>query len=189
MSAQPTPRFTHEEFLDREIQSPFRHEFRQGRIEMMAGGTFRHGAIGANTLMAFGQALADRDCTILGPDVLVHIESASTSTYPDVMVICGSPSYADLREILVDNPSVIVEVLSPSTEGYDRGEKFDAYKQLPSLLEFVLVHQKTARVECFSRRPDGSWQHDEVSGMNACLKIESLGVKIPLSAIYRRMEF
>jgi Uma2 family endonuclease len=189
MSAQPTPRFTHEEFLDREIQSPFRHEFRQGRIEMMAGGTRNSSLIASNFLVLLGQILADRDCEVHGPELLVHIENTLTSTYPDVMVICGSPSYADRREIIVDNPILVVEVLSPSTEDYDRGEKVDAYKQLPSLREFVLVNQKAAHVECFSLRPDGSWHHAEVSGMNACLTLESLGVEIPLGAIYRRVKF
>jgi Uma2 family endonuclease len=189
MFAQPTPRFTHEEFLDREAQSPFRHEFRRGRIEMMAGGTMDHSLIENNCSASLQRALAGRGCRIVGPDLLLRIEQADVSTYPDVMVICDSPNFLGRRKIIIDNPIVIVEVLSPSTESYDRGEKFDAYRQLPSLRDFVLIHQKEPRIEVFSLQSDGSWNPTEVSGMNATLTLESRAIKVPLTSIYELVEF
>ena len=189
MSAQPTPRFTHDEFLDREAQSPFRHEFRQGRIEMMAGGTMDHSLIANNCSASLQRALAGRGCRIVGPDLLLRIEQADVSTYPDLMVICDAPNFHGRRKIIIDNPIVIVEVLSPSTESYDRGEKFDAYRQLPSLRDYVLVHQNEARIEVFSLESDGSWNQTEVSGLNARLTLESLAIEVPLASIYDLVEF
>ena len=126
MTPQPVPHFTHEEFLDRERESTFRHEFHHGRIEMMAGGSHSHSLIGANCIGDLRAALRGRNCQVHGGALMIRIAEADTSTYPDAMVICGEPAFADRRRIIITNPVVIVEVLSPSTEAYDRGEKFKA---------------------------------------------------------------
>lgn len=186
MPAFPVPRFTHEEFLEREALSPFRHEFRRGRVEMMAGGTHHHSLVGANVIARMSALLADRDCEVHGGELLVYVAQAELSTYPDVLVICGAPRFCDRKRREVENPLVLFEVLSPSTEAYDRGEKFEAYKQLPSLREHVLLSPDRPRAERFLR--DTGWGCTSYEGRDAVVALESLGVGLDLASVYRRVE-
>ena len=188
MTPQRVPYFTHEEFLDREQESRFRHEFHNGRIEMMAGGSHAHSIIGTNCSGELRNALQGRDCEVHGEALMIRIAAADKSTYPDAMVICGEPVFTDNRKLVVTNPLVIVEVLSPATEAYDRGEKFAAYQLLPSLQEYVLVSQETPLVEVYRRTVSG-WTKFEFPGLEATITLQSLGVTLPASAIYSRVQW
>ena len=187
MSTQPIPLFTHEEFLEREVQSEFRHEYKQGRIEMMAGGSRNHAVLQANAVGELRSALAGRDCTVVGESLLVHIAAANASTYPDSMVICGEEVYADRRKNIVTNPIVIVEVTSPSTGQYDRKEKFKAYQLLPTLKEYVLISQNEPLVEVLRRSDSGEWIKTEYRGLQAFVRLESLDIRLPVSGLYARV--
>lgn len=156
---------------------------------MMAPSNIDHSRISTNLSCALHQALENSDCVVLGCGLLVRLEQASISTYPDGLVICGPPSHYEGRDNIVDNPALLFEVLSPSTEADDRGEKFDAYRQLPSLREYLLVHYAKPDIECFRRRPDDSWQLEEVVGLKSLLSLKSIGAEILLEDVYRGVEF
>ena len=189
MSAETSPQFTHEEFLEHEVHSNFRHEYKQGRVEMMAGGSHNHSQIITKAVRLLDTSLDGRDCYVNSEAMLVHIKSANMSTYPDTMVICGKPNFLDRRKNIVTNPIVIVEVVSPSTENYDRNEKFRAYQQLPSLKEYLLISQNEPLVEVFSRTDSGSWIRTEYRGLESSVKLESIGVEIPLNKLYEKVDW
>ena len=186
MAASAVPRFTHEEFLDREAQSQFRHEYSRGRVEMMAGRTENHALLGASLVYLLTARLIDRNCSVYGSDLLVRINTADKSTYPDAMVICGKARFPDRRKLVVDDPVLLVEVLSPSTEGYDRTEKLTAYKQLDSLREILFISQDQPSVEYLQKGSDG-WTTTLVEGRDAVLSLVHLEVSIPLAELYRRV--
>ena len=189
MSAQPVPQFTHEEYIEHEVQSNFRHEYKQGRVEMMAGGSRKHSLLITKAVRLLDTALDGRDCEVHSEAMLVHIASANISTYPDTMVICGKPNFLDRRENIVTNPIVVVEVVSPSTENYDRNEKFRAYQQLESLKEYVLISQNEPLVEVFARTDSGPWIRTEYRGLETSVRLESLAVEIPLHKLYEKVDW
>lgn len=186
MAASAVPRFTHEEFLDREQHSPFRHEYTRGHIEMMSGGTENHSLLATAVTYLLSARLLDRDCSVHGSDLLVRINVADKSTYPDAMVICGKAHFPERRKLVVDNPILLVEVLSPSTELYDRSEKLTAYKQLSSLREILFISQDQPSVEYMQKGPDG-WITTVHEGRDAILSLVHLQVSIPLADLYRRV--
>ena len=189
MSPQPVPQFTHEEYLELEVQSNFRHEYKQGRVEMMAGGSHNHSLLITKSVRLLDAALDGHDCEVHSEAMLVHIASANISTYPDTMVICGKPNFLDRRKNIVTNPIVIVEVVSPSIEQYDRNEKFWAYQQLPSLKDYVLISQNEPLVAVFARTDSGPWNRTEYRGLETALKLESIAVEIPLSKLYEKVDW
>ncbi len=186
MAASAIPRFTHEDFLDREAQSQFRHEYCQGRIEMMAGGSWIHSLLSTAIARLLGNALQDRDCTVQGSDFLIRMLAADMSSYPDAMVVCGKANFIDRRKLVVDNPVLVAEVLSPSTEAFDRGAKLAAYKQLDSLREILFISQDQPSVEYLQKGSNG-WTTTLVEGRDAVLSLVHLEVSIPLAELYRRV--
>jgi Uma2 family endonuclease len=173
-----------EEYLARERAAAQRHELVRGRVVAMAGGTRAHSLIAARCIAALGSALGDRPCEVYTSDM--RIKTADRYTYADVSVVCGAPELEDAHQDTLLNPTVIIEVLSPSTEAYDRGEKFASYQTLHALTDYVLVAQDRIRVEHFHRQPDGSW-HLTACGPGDRLVIDRLGCAIPLADIYRNV--
>ena len=150
-------RMTEAEYLAFERASPDKHEYVDGEIFAMSGGTSEHAAVSASVIGELRNALAGRGCRVHTSDMRVHTPVTGRFLYPDASVVCGRLVFTDdTRDTLV-NPRVIVEVLSDSTEGYDRGGKFESYQTIPSLLEYVLCSQKKPRIEVFTRQADGSW--------------------------------
>lgn len=186
MAASAAPRFTHDEFLDREQHSPFRHEYTRGHVEMMSGGTENHSLLATSLTYLLTARLLDRDCSVHGSDLLVRINIADMSTYPDAMVICGKAHFPERRKLVVDNPVLLVEVLSPSTVTFDRGAKLAAYKQLASLREILFIAQDQPSVEYMQKGPDG-WISTILEGREAILSLVHLQVSIPLADLYRRV--
>jgi Uma2 family endonuclease len=119
----------------------------------------------------------------------VRVGDASLFAYPDLTIFCGEPLFHDDRGDVLLNPVVVFEVLSRSTEAYDRGEKFERYKTIETLTDYVLVSQDRARLEHFSRQPDGTWSLAEVSGLDATLDLASVNCRLPLAEVYDRVEF
>ncbi|MBI4703866.1 MAG: Uma2 family endonuclease [Deltaproteobacteria bacterium] len=157
MRAAPPDEPSGREYLAFERASPTRHAFLAGEIFDMSGGSREHSLIGANFVGELRAALRGRPCEVHGPDLRIHIPRTGLYTYADALVVCGRVEFADdVRDTLL-NPAAVVEVLSDSTEAYDRGEKFHHYRSVPSLSHYVLASQRQVLLEHFARQPDGSW--------------------------------
>ncbi|MDQ3321442.1 MAG: Uma2 family endonuclease [Acidobacteriota bacterium] len=183
-----TKKYTPEEYLALEDEAEFRSEYENGEIVQMAGGSLNHTQIGFNTAKAIDRKI-DGNCRTLTSEVKVWVESIKKFYYPDVLVLCGEPSFHRKRTDTIINPILIVEVLSDSTEAKDRGEKFFAYQTLESLREYVLVSQNRAVVEQFIRQSDGSWKYLATIGLESSVKLESIGVELGLQEIYQKITF
>jgi Uma2 family endonuclease len=178
---------TPEEYLRREVKSDNKHEYVDGVIVAMSGGTVEHAFICTNISESLGPQLRSRACRGVVLEIRIRQLDYNRYYYPDYTIICGNPVYEDIREIRsLVNPSVIFEVISPSTEKRDRGEKWLAYKRLASLRTYVLVHQDRALLEVFNRIQDSDeWTTIEIAGLDATLVLASLDVRADMAEIYR----
>ncbi len=189
MSAQPVALPTLEEYLAIERQAPTRHEYRNGLVFAMAGGSRTHDLIAAQAITRLTLAVEDKPCRAHGGTLQIYIAAHNVALYPDAMVICGEDLFAKGRADLVANPLLIVQVLSPSTEAYDRGRKFEYYRALPSLREYILISQDQPQVERFSRQADDSWQISVLRGLQEALPLASINTSIPLGSLYAKVEW
>lgn len=187
MATERIPFYTIEEYREREYESDIRHEYYAGQIFAMAGGTPAHSQIGANVLIALGIQLRGGGCRVFNSDLRVNANTYEL--YPDVTVVCGEPQFTGRRADALTNPTLIVEVLSSSTEAYDRSEKFDVYSLCSSVQEYLLVAQDRARVERFLRQPDGTWNFTLAQGLEGTLPLESIGCELHLSEVYENITF
>ncbi len=162
-----------------------KHEYFQGEIFAMSGVSFNHSTVQATLTMLMGNQLRGRGCRVLTSDFRVHVEAVGLYTYPDLSVVCGEPRLEGTRALL--NPTVLFEVLSPSTEAYDRGAKFALYRQLESLQQYVLIAQDRFSVELFTRQADGSWRFEAFSGPDTVARLESIGCALSLADLYERV--
>jgi Uma2 family endonuclease len=199
MSAVPKRKLTEAEYLAIERAAEFKSEFYNGEMfpmqgpgdpPGMAGATFAHNAVKENLSIALANALRGGPCRTLSSDMKVKVSATGLYTYPDILIVCGQPEFPDPQstDVLL-NPAVIVEVLSPGTEKYDRGSKFRQYQQLPSLKEYVLVDQDEAVCERFVRQPDNSWLLTTVEGLSGTLAFATVQASIPLAEIYSGITF
>jgi Uma2 family endonuclease len=179
------------EYLRHEQTATNKHEYRDGEIVAMAGNSYSHSLIAANFIGELRNALKGRPCRVLDSNLRIGIPRTPLYTYPDASVICGPAQIdpADATGQTATNPRLLVEILSPTTEAYDRGEKFNRYRQLDSLQEYVLISQDVARVEIFFRQPDGTWVFTSVSGVESRCRLASLDLTVPLAEIYAGVEF
>lgn len=189
MAAHPIPNLTPEQYLEIERRAEFRSEYYRGVMYAMAGGSSAHSLIIVNFCGELRQAVKGQKCYVFQTDLRLRVSPAGLFTYPDMMVVCGDPAYADDRRDTVLNPILIVEVLSTSTERTDRGRKFADYGTLDSLREYVLVSQREPRIEIYRRQPNAPWLRSEVTGIDAILRIDCLDCNIPLAEIYDKVEF
>lgn len=171
-------RWTVDEFLDWEREQAEKHEFLDGVVRMMVGGTLRHHLVAGNLSRQLGLRLEGRPCFVFseGPKV----RTGENVLYPDVVVACGS---LDLSKDVIEAPTLIAEVLSPSTAQRDRNEKWRAYQQLESLRYYLILSQDAAAIEVFVRRPEG-WEPRKVTGLDSTLVLPDLDLEVPLAAIY-----
>jgi Uma2 family endonuclease len=188
MSAIPKPLLTAEQYLERERRADFRSEFYRGEMFARAGGPPPHSLITANIICELGIALKGGQCTAYESNLRIRIPVTGLYTYPDASVICGSLEYDDEHHDTVINPTLFVEVLSDSAEAYDRGKKFNHYRQLDSLQELLLVAQDSARVERFARNAGGTWTLTVVTGLDRSLHLPSIAVTISLAEIYDKVD-
>lgn len=189
MAALQKPFLTPEQYLEIERRADVKSEYLSGQMFQMAGGSPDHALITGNLIGELRAQLKGRPCRAYSSDLRVTIMPMGLRTYPDVTVLCGEPHFHPLDLDSLINPTVIVEVLSPSTESYDRGEKFAHYRRLASLQEYILVSQERIRVERFVRQENGAWLMTEFSLPTEALPLESLGVSIPLTEIYDKIQF
>jgi Uma2 family endonuclease len=187
MSAHSQPRLTPEQYLELDRASELRNEYYKGRMYAMSGGTFNHAGIIGNFAFELKTALKGRPCFVTTNDVRVRISADGLYTYPDVVVVCGEPVFADERNDTLLNPALIVEVLSRTTEAYDRGFKFAQYRMIESLQEYALVSQTEPRVELYRRQPSGDWLLSESVGMDAVCRLDSVNCAVALADVYDKV--
>jgi Uma2 family endonuclease len=176
-----------EEYLAMERKAEFKSEYFDGCIYAMAGASAVHGLLTLDLSTALNSLLRSGPCQVMGPDLRVLVHPSGLYTYPDVVAVCGVPEYMDDEHDTLLNPTLIVEVLSPSTESYDRGSKFAQYRRLPSLREYILVSQNLVVVECFTRQGD-QWILTILDKRSSVVSLASVGCDISLAEIFRRVD-
>ncbi len=181
-------RYTPEEYLAYERQAAYKNEYIGGQIIAMSGVSFEHSLISGNLFRVLSNQLLDRPCSVHASDLRVKVRTRTMYTYPDVTVVCGEPQLEDAHVDTLLNPTLIIEVLSPSTERYDRGAKFDYYRALASLQEYLLVSQDQALVEHFVRAGD-DWRLTVTHDLAAVVPLPAIGCTLPLAEVYRRITF
>ena len=189
MSAVPKRLLTPQEYLAQERLAPFRSEYYRGEVFAMAGARFEHCLVKDNMAREAGSQLKDSPCRVLTSDLRVKVNATGLYTYPDIVIVCDKPQFEDDVFDTLLNPLGLVEVLSDSTEKYDRGDKFAQYRQIPFLKEFVLVAPDRALIERYVRQPDDSWLLTEFADLARTFEFSSVPVRIPLAEIYRGVEF
>ncbi|PZV08295.1 MAG: hypothetical protein DCF32_05130 [Leptolyngbya sp.] len=191
MIAQPQVSRTHspEEYLDLEVAAEFRHEYIDGEIVPMTGGTPNHNRIIRNLCTALTMGLQGQDLEVFVADQRLWIPEAQIYTYPDVMAIAGELAYQAGRRDTLTNPTLIIEVLSASTRNYDRGDKFAAYRTISTFQEYALVDQYSAHMEHHVKIGSKQWMLQEYDGLDTMLNFTSLGLEISLRDIYNKVQF
>jgi len=189
MSIQRKPQFTPEEYLKLERTSEQKHEYLRGEIVAMGGASARHVLIVGNVAGEFRNQLRDRTCTVYSADLRVSVRPDGLYTYPDVIVVCGDPQFIDAELDTLTNPALIVEVLSQTTKNYDRGEKFEQYRQILSFGEYLLLAQDKVHVERYLRRNDGSWILTETNDPGAVIELASINCRLSVTEIYAKVRF
>jgi Uma2 family endonuclease len=166
-----------------------KHELFQGKIVAMASASISHNRIVSNTIGNLNNFLKGKGCEVFPSDLRVHIPSSESFTYPDVTIICAKPEMVDYKQDTIKNPTVIIEVMSPTTEQYDRGTKFFYYIQIPSLEEYILIDSAKVFAQTIRKQTDGSWKFDELKNENDQLTFLSIAHQISLKEIYENVVF
>jgi len=189
VSTQSRVRVTPEEYLALERQTETKSEYFDGEMLPMPGVSLNHVTIVTNFVFELNSQFLDRPCRVLSTDLRVKTARTGSYVYPDVIVVLGEPELEDDHQDTLLNPLVIFEVLSPSTESYDRGPKFANYRTIESLKEYFLVSQTEIHIERYLRQDDGNWLYSEVTDPAGSLELASVACRIPLSRIYRKVDF
>ncbi len=188
---QPVKRYTPQEYYALERDAAYKSDYYQGEIFNMSGGTANHSLISVNLGREVSTRLKGKPCRAYESNLRLVVLATGLRCYPDLSVYCG-PLQFDLEDKsgeTATNPTLVFEVLSKSTEGYDRGLKSENYRQIPSLRAYVLVSQVKAHVEIFERQPNGQWLFRESNGLDAVLTLHAIGIDLPMSEIYAGVEF
>jgi len=175
--------------LRRERLSEFRSEYFAGEMFAMAGGSFRQSLIKLNVGAEFRSALKGKTFIACDSDLRIKVSASGLYTYPDASVICEPVEFEDEQRDTVLNPVLLVEVLSPSTEAYDRGKKFEHYRRISSLRDYLLVSQDAPHIEHFHRNENQTWTLTDINGMDAKVDIASLGISVQLREVYDKVDF
>src|ERR1039458_9634093 len=189
MSTLPKTYLTPEQYLEIERKAEFKSEYYQGEMFAMSGASYPHIRIVANAMRELGQQLRQGHCEPLSNDMRVRVTPTGLYTYPDVVVVCAEPQFADDTLDTLLNPTVIIEVLSESTEAYDRGRKFELYRSLESLAEYMLISSQRVSAELFTRQPDGRWMLTASSRLEDSLDLQSVGCHLALADVYEKVDF
>ena len=190
MSLQPKPHLSFDDWLEGERAAlEGRSEYVGGEVFAMTGAMEAHNTVVMNIGSELRTQMKGRPCRVYASDMKVRIRAADAGTYPDLVALCGDREFQDGRRDLLLNPSLIVEVLSDSTEAYDRGDKFGLYRQIPSLREYLLVSQHRVQVELYSRGEDGRWTLRDYSALADSVALTSVGCTLALAEVYDKVEF
>ncbi len=178
-------KYTIEEYLELENASEDKHEYYQGEIFAMAGAKLPHIVINKNLMILLGNKLKGNKCQPYGNDTRIWIEKNTLFTYPDLTIICGKPESLNDDDFNFINPTLIFEILSTTTESYDRGAKFELYKEIPTLKEYILVDSESVTIEAWYLNENGSWELKNYSNPLQSLELRTLNVSIDLREIYQ----
>lgn len=179
---------TEQEYLQQERQSQTKSEYLSGQIFALAGASRTHNRITFNIGGLLYNALRGRPCEAYMNDMRVRVAEVNAYFYPDVVVVRGQPQFLDEQQDTLLNPTLVVEVLSPSTESFDRGEKSFHYRRIPSLKEYLLVAQDRVHIERYVRQPNGQWVLTDYTQSDRAVPLESLGVELPIAQVYEGIE-
>lgn len=184
MSQPAIKHITEAEYLSFERESQERHEYYKGEIYLMSGASFRHNVIEDNlrgTLHAF---LKGKQCRSFGSNLRIHIPKNTLYTYPDILIVCDTPQFVDNEFDTLLNPAVLIEILSPSTGNYDRGAKFDLYREIETLKEYILIDSTSIHCIHYLRNPDSTWTLSEAKNLTDTFNINTIGLQLQLSQLY-----
>ena len=184
-----TTRYTEEEYFQIELASELKHEYVNGEIIEMVGGSLRHDRINGNLFRMLGDQFDVPGFHVIYGSVRIRVPAPLNYFYPDAAVVRGTPECLPNKPPTVVNPTVVFEILSPSTERFNRGEKLRYYQQIDSLAECVLISQETTEVERITRTTAGEWVHDRFTNSQDIVRLESLVWGMPVSGIYRKVDF
>ena len=180
--------WTVEDYLEYERGADARHEFVAGRVYAMAGASERHNQIASALNFALYGQLLEQPCQVFQSDMRVQA-AEDVFFYPDLVVVCGEAQYTDPSRDTLLNPTVVFEILSPTTEDYDRGRKFKCYRAIPGLQDYLLVAQNQPQIEHFTRQGVDTWRLTDFTRLDAALELPSIGCTLQLGAIYRKVRF
>jgi Uma2 family endonuclease len=189
MQAQEQHHISPEEYLTGEREGDIRHEYFAGEVFAMAGASREHNQISTNIVRLLGNQLLEKPCSVFASDMKVKIQKKKKYSYPDIVIVCEKEEYEDEHNDVLLNPVVLIEILSDSTEAYDRGDKFSHYQEIPSFGEYILVSQYTLKMERFTRQPDKSWVYTIYQGTEDILSVETIDCDLPLAEVYRKVRF
>ncbi len=187
--SKPVPRYTAAEYLALERAAETKSEYLGGEIFAMAGASRRHNLITGSVVTRLTTQLESRPCEVYPSDMRVRVPATDLYTYPDVVVVCEEPRFEDAELDVLLNPTVLVEVLSPSTAGYDRGIKFDCYRTIESLREVLFIAQDSTHVVHYVRQNDGTWNLSETRDPEGRLTLASIGAQLLLAEVYAKVDF
>ena len=186
-AAEQIQYFTKEQYLDMERKAQFKSEYYNGELFAMAGGTLNHSSICFNLIGEIGEALDNKDCRGFESNMKLEIPIINAFVYPDIMVVCGKVELSDMGDDIIKNPVLIIEVLSSSTESFDRGKKFEYYRTLPSVKEYVLVSQNKPMAEVYFRQNENIWLYSAADGIDKTVFLQSIDHEISLKDIYLKI--
>jgi Uma2 family endonuclease len=189
MQAKRKSYLTPEEYLALERQSDTKREYFDGEVYAMSGATRAHNIITTNVTTAFVTQLKGRRCEVYASDMRVKVQPTGLYTYPDVVIVCGKVQLEDQRQDTLLNPTVLVEVLSPSTDDYDRGTKFAHYRTLESLSDYLVIAQAEPLVEHYQRQPDNRWLLTTYATLDAVVTVPFLGCDLSLAEVYDKVDW
>ena len=189
MPVQPQRRYTPEEYLTLERKAEYKSEYVNGAIFAMSGASERHNVIVLNIGASLHAQFRNRPCRVYASDMRVKVSQTGLYAYPDIVALCGEPQFDDAQKDILLNPAVIIEVLSPSTEAYDRGGKFEHYRKLASLAEYLLVSQEKPHIEHYVRQPDNLWLLSEASNLQDTVHLPSINCSLSVADVYEKVEF
>ncbi len=190
MSSQPSRRYTLEEYFELERKSEERYEYFNGEVFCMSGVSSNHAQIEINLATSLNSQLRERGCRVYPANMRVKAPALPPYRYPDLSALCGKPIFEEISGVeTLTNPTLLIEVLSPSTEAFDRGDKFTYYKSIPSLREYLLIAQHRPHVTQYVKQTDSKWEHEEVNDLGASLYLPTVDCTLALSEVYREVEF
>lgn len=188
MATNPVKRYwTVEEYLAYEAETGMKHEYIDGEIYAFSASTEKHSLIATYASAELGYKLRGKSCRVYNSDMRVKITDIKY-VYPDFSAVCGEAQFADDKRTMLINPTLVAEVISPSSANYDKGEKADFYRSLPSVQAYLLLDQERVHAQFYIRQ-ESAWQLQEYSGLDAIIPLEALGISLPLSEAYRDIEF
>lgn len=189
MALPETDFITEKEYLALDLDSDIRYEYRDGQIFAMAGASREHNIIALNTSTGLNRQLRDKPCEIYQSDMRVQTKPGGAYRYPDIVVVCGQPSFADTKPESLTNPTLIIEVLSDSTSEKDYKEKSREYRHMASVQEYVIISQDSPRIERYRKQNDFNWLYTELVGLEQTIDLQSINCVLEFSEVFRRIDF